>query len=170
MRWDPETHHRFSGQQERPAGDLLARLPLAAPTRIVDLGCGTGNLTLKLAARWPVASVLGVDSSPAMLSETKVAGSENLRWETADIGEWAPPPDAVPDLIVANASLHRVPDHASLFPRLLGSLAPGGCLAVQMPRSGSLPAHRLLRETPATGDGHVPFSFPRLFIVARVAD
>ena len=54
-------------------------------------------------------------------------------------------------MIFANALFHWIPDHEQLFPRLLGHLAPGGVLAVQMPLSWDLPSHRLMREVLETG-------------------
>ena len=67
------------------------------------------------------------------------------RFEQADIAAWPEPGPF--DVILANASLQWLPDHAALFPALIAKLAPGGSLAVQMPDNLDEPAHRLMRET-----------------------
>ena len=146
--WQPERYLEFAAERTRPAADLLARVPLAAPGRVADLGCGPGNSTALLRARWPEAEILGLDSSEEMIQQARASGLR-ADWRQADIAAWRPEPAY--DLIYANAALQWLPDHASLFPRLLAGVAPGGCLAVQMPRNFAAPSHRLLAETVADG-------------------
>ncbi|KMO33007.1 trans-aconitate methyltransferase [Methylobacterium tarhaniae] len=141
--WDAGQYLRFADERTRPASDLLARVPLASPARVVDLGCGPGNSTALLAARFPSAAITGLDSSPAMLEEARRT-LPDLSFIEADLAAWQP--EAPPDLIFANAVLQWLPDHAALLPRLAGFLAPGGCLAVQMPDNLDEPSHRLMRE------------------------
>lgn len=149
--WDPDQYLQFSDYRRRAALDLLDHITLDAPRRIVDLGCGTGNITATLAQRWSSAAVWGVDSSQQMLDKAR-AQSARVIWELADVENWEP---AVPvDLIYSNAVLHWLDDHAHLFPRLVGVLAKGGCLAVQMPLSWELPSHRLMREVLCDHDGN----------------
>jgi trans-aconitate 2-methyltransferase len=142
--WDPSQYLRYADHRLRPALDLIERIALPEPRAIYDLGCGAGNVTRLLAARWPGAAVTGLDHSPEMLAQASAEPSA-IRWIEADLRDWEP--GGSPDLLFSNATLHWAPDHAALFPRLLGWLAPGGCLAVQMPRSWGLPSHRLMRET-----------------------
>ncbi|MBI4913091.1 MAG: methyltransferase domain-containing protein [Acidobacteria bacterium] len=142
MPWDPRQYLGFAAERARPGLDLLARIPLEGAERIVDLGCGTGNLVPLLRERWPEASILGVDTSAEMLAEA--ARVPGLRVERADAATWEPA--EAPDLIFSNAALHWVGEHGTLFPRLLGFLKPGGCLAVQMPGSWALPHHRAAHE------------------------
>lgn len=141
--WNPSQYLKFADERTRPAADLLARVPLAAPAMIVDLGCGPGNSTELLARRWPGARLTGVDNSAAML-ESAAKAHPDWTWEEADIAAWSP--RAPVDLIFANAALHWVPDHAALFPRLFGQVAPGGALAVQMPRNFDAPSHALMHR------------------------
>jgi trans-aconitate 2-methyltransferase len=136
--WDPAKYLEFAGPRLQPALDLLARVPLAAPAAVFDLGCGAGNVTRILGQRWPGAEVAGVDASAAMLKAAAEA-APGVRWIEADLQTWAPPRPA--DLIFSNAALHWLDDHARLFPRLLAGLAPGGVLAVQMPRNHAAPSH-----------------------------
>ena len=136
--WDPAQYLRWSDHRIRPAVDLVQRVPLDRPRHIVDLGCGTGNVTALLRRAWPDARVTGVDGSPAMLERARAADPD-VDWQQADIAAWAP---AAPvDLLFSNAALHWLDEHGLLFPRLLGFVAPGGVLAVQMPRNFAEPSH-----------------------------
>ncbi|MDX1434728.1 MAG: methyltransferase domain-containing protein [Gammaproteobacteria bacterium] len=147
-RWDPAQYLAFADYRLRPALELLARVPAQSPSLVYDLGCGTGNVTRLIAERWPDAEVHGLDSSAEML-ERAAAESARVTWTRMDIAAWRSPRPA--DVIYSNATLHWLDDHESLFPRLLDSLAPGGCLAVQMPLSWDMPSHILMRATLADG-------------------
>ena len=83
--WDPSTYLRFGSERARPFADLLARVAADDPGYVVDLGCGPGNLTALLAARWPRAQVLGVDNSPEMIeaAQAEAAQAEAARVSTA---------------------------------------------------------------------------------------
>ncbi len=148
MTWNPRQYLRYGDQRLRPALELLARVPLEAPGHIVDLGCGPGNVTPSLRARWPEARLTGVDSSAEMLAAARSA-LPDAAWVQADAATWRP--DTPPDLLYANASLHWLDDHAALFPRLFGLLAPGGVLAVQMPRNFQAPSHAGMRALAVDG-------------------
>jgi len=138
MPWDPVQYLAFDAERSRPALDLLARVPLEAPRRVVDLGCGAGNVTRMLRLRWPEAELLGVDQSPEMLAAA-ARTCASVSWQQADLATWWP--EVPVDVIFSNAALHWIDDHLGLIPRLLGCLAPGGCLAVQMPRNHHRPSH-----------------------------
>jgi trans-aconitate 2-methyltransferase len=144
--WDPTQYLKYADERRRPALDLIARIPLEAPTTIVDVGCGAGNVTSLLAERWPRTRVIGIDNSSAMLARARhaVGGDPRFEWIEADAATWSP--RARVDLIFSNAALHWVDDHAALFPRLFAMVAPGGALAVQMPANHAAPSHTLLAE------------------------
>lgn len=144
--WNPALYSRFEDERTRPAHELLARVPLASPNVVVDLGCGPGNSTELLVQRFPGARVTGIDNSEAMLDSARKR-LPGVAFSFGDIATWKP--DDVPDLIYANAALQWVPGHEALFPRLFALLAPGGVLAVQMPDNLDEPSHRLMRETAA---------------------
>jgi trans-aconitate 2-methyltransferase len=146
--WDPTLYSRYEDERTRPAGDLLARVPLAEAAHIVDLGCGPGNSTALLARRFPQASVLGTDTSPAMIQQARQRLPQ-CQFELSDVGTWQP--RTAPQLLFANALLQWVLGHEALFPRLLSVLAPGGVLAVQMPDNLEEPSHRLMREVADAG-------------------
>ncbi len=146
--WDPAQYLAYRDHRLRPALDLIARVPIAKAARIADLGCGPGNVTAILRARWPDAAVTGVDASPPMLERARAAAPE-VDWQLADLARWTP---AAPvDLLFSNAALHWLDDHAALFPRLVSHLAPGGVLAVQMPRNFSEPSHTSIYDTARQG-------------------
>ena len=143
MSWDPQQYSRFAGQRLRPALDLIARIPVDDPHTVVDLGCGTGNVTRILRSRWPHARITGVDGSPQMLAEARKAEAD-IVWEQLDVAAWNPPGKF--DLVFSNAALHWLDDHPTLFKRLCGNVAAGGVLAVQMPRNFGAPSHTLMHE------------------------
>ena len=147
-RWDPGQYHRFADHRLRPALELLARVPMTDASLVYDLGCGSGKATRIIAERFSGARVAGIDVSNEMLAKAAERPSR-VEWVQADIAEWEP--ERAPELIYSNAALHWVDDHAALFPRLFRFLAPGGCLAAQMPLSYSMPSHVLMRETLADG-------------------
>ena len=148
MAWDPAQYLAFAGERLIPALDLLSRIPLAAPGTVIDLGCGAGNVTKALKQRWPEAVFTGVDGSPDMLARAR-AEDPDIEWVDADLNDWKP--GAPVDVIYSNAALHWLDDHAALFPRLLGHIAPGGFLAVQMPRNWAAPSHTCIVEAVHAG-------------------
>jgi trans-aconitate 2-methyltransferase len=149
--WDPAQYLRFADERARPALDLLARVALSQPRRVVDLGCGAGNITALLKSRFPAAEVLGVDGSPAMLARARLAAPD-CQFEHADIASWQT--TNAPDLIYSNAALHWIGGHEALFPRLLSLLAEGGALAVQMPAMQDAPFRTLQTTIARTGPWH----------------
>lgn len=146
--WDPTQYLRFSDERLRPALDLLAQVPLTAPVRVTDLGCGAGNVTAILHQRFPKADILGVDGSSEMLAKARET-AWGCRFEQGDFSTWTP--EAPPDLIYSNAALHWVTHHETLFPRLVSLLAPEGVLAVQMPAMHNAPLRALQNEVAAHG-------------------
>ena len=148
MAWDPAQYLKFADHRLRPAIDLLNRIDLTDPAEVVDLGAGAGNVTKLIKLRWPNARVTGVDTSPEMLAKA-AASAPDIQWELADLGAWRP---ARPiDLIYSNAALHWVDGHDKLFDSLFSSLAPGGLLAVQMPRNFSAPSHTSISDAARNG-------------------
>lgn len=149
--WDASQYLKFQEERTQPCRDLAARVAVT-PRRVIDLGCGPGNSTQVLAARWPEAELTGLDNSAAMIAEAG-ATHPDRGWITAGIEHWAEGSD-VYDLVFSNAALQWLPDHVSLFPRLMSHVADGGALAVQVPGNWDSAAHRLMRniaaEFPAT--------------------
>jgi trans-aconitate 2-methyltransferase len=145
VQWDPELYGRYREERGRPFHELLARIPVADARLVVDLGCGPGTLTKVLTERWPSARVMGVDSSPEMVAAAEpLAEPGRLEFVRCDVGAWNPPGPV--DVIVANALLQWVPGHLDLLAPLAGRLAPGGCLAFQVPANFDAPSHTALVE------------------------
>jgi trans-aconitate 2-methyltransferase len=148
--WDPAQYLHFADERGRPFYDLAARIAATNPAYVVDLGCGPGSLTATLAARWPDAEILGIDSSEAMIETARSAGYESaagagrLSFAVGDVAGWQPPRPV--DVIISNAVLQWVPGHLDLLPRWTGSLAAGGWLAFQVPGNFDQPVHALLRD------------------------
>jgi trans-aconitate 2-methyltransferase len=152
MAWNPQQYLKFSGERLQPANDLLGRVTLHEPQHMVDLGCGTGTVTSLLRARWHDATIVGVDNSRAMLEQARKA-MPDVTFELIDLAKWAPA--AAVDLIVSNAALQWLDDHATLFPQLFSHLRPGGVLAVQMPAQHMAPSHQIgysMAESPRWRD------------------
>jgi trans-aconitate 2-methyltransferase len=148
MSWSAEQYVIFEDERTRPVRDLLAAVPDIEARLAIDLGCGPGNSTEILAARFPKAAVRGIDSSPDMIATAR-RRLPQVQFAIGGIEEWA---DAGPfDVILANAVLHWVPDHSTLLPALVARLATGGGLAIQMPDNLDAPTHRLMREIAADG-------------------
>jgi trans-aconitate 2-methyltransferase len=148
MSWSATQYRKFEDERNRPIRDLLANIPASNVATAVDIGCGPGNSTELLQARFPGATVTGLDSSADMIEAARKR-LPGIRFELGDIATWQDPGPF--DVIFANASLQWVPDHAAAFPALIAKLAPGGSLAVQMPDNLEEPAHRLMRQTAADG-------------------
>lgn len=141
--WNPAQYERFAGLRLRPALDLMAQIGVLPDGPVIDLGCGNGPAGPALAERFAGRDLIGLDSSPAMLAKARETGAYT-RLDEGDIAAWTP--EQAPALIFSNAVLHWLPDHDRLLPRLAGLLAPGGTLAVQMPRQTGAPSHRFLRD------------------------
>jgi trans-aconitate 2-methyltransferase len=144
--WDAGQYLRFGGERARPFFDLVAQVGATSPRYVADLGCGPGNLTAALAARWPGATVTGVDNSPEMIAAARqtVAQTANLSFELGDVWDWLPGQPL--DVLVSNAVLQWVPGHDQLLLRWADLLAPGGWLAFQLPGNFDQPSHEIVKE------------------------
>ena len=135
--WDPAQYERFAAERRQPFDDLLALLEPVPGGRAVDLGCGSGELTVDLHRRLGAATTVGIDSSPAMLAGAPTA--DGVTFAVDDLRTWTA--DAPVDVVFANAALQWCGDHERLLARLVGQLAPGGQLAVQVPCNHDHPSH-----------------------------
>lgn len=142
MPWNPQLYNQFEKERSAPFDDLLTLIERRPGLKVIDLGCGTGELTSALAEALPDSDVLGIDSSSQMLSKALPLSRPRLRFEPGEIetttGEW--------DLVFSNAALQWVSDHQTLIPRLLKMVRPGGQLVVQMPSNHNSFAHTAIRQ------------------------
>lgn len=139
--WNPDVYLTFADHRGRPFFDLLSRVGAEAPRRVADLGCGPGNLTVTLSQRWPNAVVEAWDSSPEMVDAARERGVDA---HVGDVREWVPQPDT--DVVVSNATLQWVPEHAELLVRWAGQLEAGSWVAMQVPGNFDAPSHQAVRE------------------------
>ena len=156
--WNPDQYDRFKAERTQPFRDLLALVRPVVRGRVVDLGCGTGELTRILHTTVQAGETLGLDRSDAMLARAEPA--PGLRFEQGDIARFTATGQY--DIVFANAALQWVPDHRALLPRLAAALRPGGQLAVQVPANADHPSHLVAadvaREAPFADafDGEPP--------------
>ncbi|AII08888.1 trans-aconitate 2-methyltransferase [Rhodococcus opacus] len=139
--WDPDKYLAFADHRGRPFYELLSRVDARSPRRVVDLGCGPGNLTVSLAERWPDAVLEASDSSPEMVEAARERGLDAGR---QDVRDWTPKPDT--DVVVSNAALQWVPEHRELLRRWPTQLPSGAWIAVQVPGNFDAPSHTIVRD------------------------
>jgi trans-aconitate 2-methyltransferase len=159
--WSARQYLKFEDERTRPARDLLAQVPLADARQVCDLGCGPGNSTELLVARYPAAGMTAIDSSPDMLRQARERLPQ-CSFEQADLADWVAPAGA--DLLYSNATFQWVPDHLEVLQRLLAGLKSGGVLAVQMPDNTNEPSHVWMREVAKEPQWHgliAPAAFER---------
>jgi trans-aconitate 2-methyltransferase len=142
--WEPAQYERFKAERRLAFDDLLAMVDPVPGGRVVDLGCGSGELTVELHRYTRAAETLGIDSSAAMLEGAGALAGDGLRFEHGDIAAFDPTEPM--DVVFANASLQWVPDHPALLARLRDALAPHGQLAVQVPANVDHPSHVVATE------------------------
>jgi trans-aconitate 2-methyltransferase len=148
MVWNPSVYMAYGDERTRPAVELVARIRSEKPARVIDLGCGPGNSTAVLAARWPDAKLEGLDSSPDMLAQARHS-EVRAEWIEADLASWSAQERY--SVIFSNATLQWLADHQALIPRLMGLVEPGGTFAFQLPHNMGAPSHVLMREAAAAG-------------------
>ena len=159
MAWTPAQYDLFRDERYAPFSDLVALGRFRPGLRIVDLGCGTGELTARLATLSPGSQVLGIDSSAAMLAQAQPLTQPGLTFRTQSIEafvEATPPPrpslaaeprtEPAWDIVFSHAALQWVDDHPTLFARLIRLLPPGGQLVLQMPSNHDHPSHAIVRD------------------------
>ncbi len=142
--WDPTQYQRFADERSRPFVDLVERVGAPNPSIVVDLGCGTGELTATMADRWPGATIEGVDSDDNMLAGAAVNSSARVWFSKGDVSTWEP--KAPVDVIVSNATLQWIPGHLKLMSRFVDALTPGGWLAFQLPSNLDDAHHQAIRQ------------------------
>ena len=139
--WNPSQYNRFQFERSQPFWDLCKLVDFAGVKRLLDVGCGTGELTAAIRERENVPYALGVDSSEKMLADAQALASEKMVFEKHSAETYAPSERF--DAVISNAALQWVPGHRELFPRMLTWLSDGGQLAVQMPCNFDHPSHVL---------------------------
>ncbi len=127
--WDPARYRQFANERFAPFDDLLVLVDARPGLRAIDLGCGTGELTVQLAERLAGSDIVGIDTSAAMLERARGLERPGLRFEQRAIETL----DGHFDLLFSNAALQWCGDHRDLIPGLFASVAPGGQFVAQFP-------------------------------------
>jgi trans-aconitate 2-methyltransferase len=167
MVWNPSIYMAFGDERTRPAVELVARIRSENPARVIDLGCGPGNSTAVLAARWPDAKLEGLDSSPDMLTQAR-RSDLRAEWIEADLASWSAQEKY--SVIFSNATLQWLDDHRALIPRLMTFIEQGGAFAFQVPHNMNAPSHVLMREAAAAGPWETKLKNVREVAVLSPAD
>lgn len=160
--WDARQYSKFEQERTLPARDLCAAIPLNRAERIIDVGCGIGNSTAVLKARYPDAHVTGADMSESMLAAARRDHPE-LEFIHFDAAKDFPRLDGGYDVVFSNACIQWIPDHPGLLRNMMGILKPGGVLAVQTPMIDDEPIHRIIVELAGSGRWRAHFPQQRIF-------
>lgn len=145
--WNPAQYEKFRNERMQPFFDLVALIRPEGVRRVVDLGCGAGELTAMLAERLPGAQVEGIDTSASMLEQAAQRAGGRVSFRQADAGALAD--FGGYDLVFSNAALQWIPDNEALLHRMFGTLQAGAQVAVQVPTNDGHPSHRLAAEIAA---------------------
>lgn len=146
-RWDPEQYLRFREQRKEPWRDLLDLVHRRTGMRVLDLGCGPGELTAELHRRLGARETVGIEEADAMLEAAKSYASDGVSFQKGDIADYCG--DGTDDLVFSNAALHWVGDHESVIARWAGGLSEEGQIAIQVPANHDHPSHVIADEVAA---------------------
>lgn len=142
--WVPNQYEKFKNQRSEPFFDLLSLLQKVDSPRVVDLGCGTGELTAELHKTMNAKQTFGIDSSDKMLEKARTFQTDYLKFEPGRIDAWTPNKQF--DIVFSNAAIQWCGNHPALFENIAKNIAPGGQLAVQMPMNHDYPTHTIADE------------------------
>ncbi|MGA2251953.1 class I SAM-dependent methyltransferase [Terracidiphilus sp.] len=132
--WNTERYEKVGAFVHQLAGGVVEWLDPQAGMRILDLGCGDGQLTARLAATGAI--VTGVDASPEMVSAARSRGIDAVEGSA----ERLPFPDANFDAIFSNAVLHWVRNQDTMLAEVHRALRPGGRFVAEMGGHGNVAA------------------------------
>jgi SAM-dependent methyltransferase len=135
--WDPQAYGRNAAFVHELAGGVLEWLAPQPGERILDLGCGDGQLTQRIAATG--AAVTGVDASPDMVA---AARSRGIAAHQA-AAESLPYPNASFEAVFSNAALHWVEGQDAMMSEVHRVLKPGGRFVAEMGGHGNIAAIRV---------------------------
>jgi trans-aconitate 2-methyltransferase len=144
MAWNPSQYERFQNERNQPFFDLLDLVQPKPDMKVIDLGCGTGELTLGLHQKLAARETLGIDSSSTMLERALAFAAPGLTFRQAEIESLAWGEGY--DLVFSNAALHWVPDNPAVLAHIAAVLGPRGQIAVQVPANDDHPSHRVAGE------------------------
>ena len=164
MQWDSAAYLRFKAERTQPSIDLVKRIDLEQPRKLLDVGCGPGNSTQVLADAFPNAlRIIGIDSSPEMIEAAK-DDHPDMEFRICDALNLPSLGEDGFDVVFSNACIQWVPDHPRLIRDMLALLRPGGMLAVQVPMNYQEPIHRIIGELAASDEWRAELASARISI------
>jgi trans-aconitate 2-methyltransferase len=134
--WDASSYHRVSAAMDVLAEQVLGRLQLRGDETVLDAGCGTGRITIRLLERLPRGRLIAVDVDPQMVElarQTLPTGTTVIQSDLLTLSL----PEPV-DVVFSTATFHWVLDHDRLFERLASALRPDGRLVAQCGGAGNV--------------------------------
>lgn len=170
MAWNPEVYDQFKNERSAPFFDLLNLVESKDNLSVIDLGCGTGELTSKLLDYLQDSKVTGIDSSAEMLEKARHFETSRLKFIQRSIEDQLNVNDTF-DLIISNAAIQWCDNHKELFPRIISKINKGGQLAVQIPSNHEFIVHQLLRKVAETEPYKTSYnSWTREYTVLKIED
>lgn len=142
--WNVLQYEKFKAERAQPFYDLMAMVEPITGGRIVDLGCGAGELTKVLHTDLEAADTLGIDSSENMLAKALTFSGNGLHFEHQQIERFSEPNGY--DLMFSNAALQWCPNHYALFHSIRECLKKDGQIAIQMPMNHDYISHTIAAE------------------------
>ncbi len=140
MQWNPQQYEQFERERSAPFRDASQLIHVRPQLEVIDLGCGTGALTSRLAELLPNSSVLGIDTSAEMLQQAQQYVRPGVTFEQAAIehvhGAW--------DVVFSHAAIQWIAEHPRLIAHLWSLVRPGGQLVVQLPSNHGHASHTLM--------------------------
>lgn len=143
--WNSKQYLKFKKERTQPSKDLISRIELDNPNKILDIGCGPGNSTFELKQRWPNAHICGIDNSKDMIDNAKKTYS-NIDFMLLDASSDLKSLNEHYDIVFSNACLQWIPNHNKLLGEMIELLTDNGILAVQIPMNYNEPIHKLIKE------------------------
>jgi trans-aconitate 2-methyltransferase len=144
--WNPDLYLKFNKERTQPSIDLVSRIEIDNPGKIIDIGCGPGNSTQVLVARWSDTKIIGIDNSPAMIEKARLDYPQQ-EWQLIDAGT-----DDIPgiyDLVFSNATIQWIPNHDRLVKKFHDILSPDGTIAIQIPMFWEMPVGKAIASVAA---------------------
>jgi trans-aconitate 2-methyltransferase len=160
--WNSNLYLKFKNERTQPAIDLVNRIQLENPKKIIDIGCGPGNSTLVLKQKFPQSYILGVDNSPNMI-DTAQKDFPEMDFQLCDAGRDLDRLDHDFDLVFSNACVQWIPDHPTLLQKFMDLLQPSGVLAIQTPMNFQEPIHQIIEQVTTSPKWQEFFSHTRIF-------
>jgi trans-aconitate methyltransferase len=163
--WDAALYAENTAHHRRHDDDFLGALTLPAGAQVLDVGCGVGDFTARLATLGPAVQVLGVDADPGMVATAARHASPAVRFAVCRAQQLdRVVPAASMDAVFSVAALHWVPaaEHPGMLAQVRRVLRPAGLFRAQFGGSGQIAAVKAILDAEAArlGGGPAGWFFP----------